>query len=133
MAWVVISLIPKNRVHDPKKGEMTSNKTVFYRVQDSQGRLRCRDALGVEEAGFDEFRPQGPRDGAALATPAPCPAGRPGTLLLDGPDISFRRAMRLAMLGWVENKLSTPLPDSGLAMYMWAMAGLRSASMFGMA
>src|SRR5690606_15534751 len=36
-------------------------------------------------------------------------------------------ATRFAVLGWVENRLSTPLPFSGLMMNICASAGLRSA------
>ncbi|VCU08296.1 hypothetical protein RHODGE_RHODGE_01469 [Rhodoplanes serenus] len=39
--------------------------------------------------------------------------------------------MRLAVAGWVENRLSIRSPDSGLMMNMWATAGLRSAASLG--
>ena len=40
-------------------------------------------------------------------------------------------AMRFSVEGCVVNRLSMPCPDSGLMMNMCAVAGLRSASMFG--
>ena len=43
------------------------------------------------------------------------------------PAMRRRAATRLAVVGWVEKRLSAPRPLSGLEMYIWAMAGLRSA------
>ena len=40
--------------------------------------------------------------------------------------------MRFSVAGWVENRLSMRWPESGLMMNMCAVAGLRSASSFGM-
>ena len=40
-------------------------------------------------------------------------------------------AIRFSVAGWVENRLSTPWPDSGLMMKSEAVAGRRSASGFG--
>src|SRR5690606_18516859 len=43
---------------------------------------------------------------------------------------SIRARTRLPVAGWVENRLSAPLPFSGLMMNIWAVAGLRSAGAF---
>src|SRR5690606_28035443 len=41
-----------------------------------------------------------------------------------------RWAMRLPVSGWVKNRLSMSAPESGLTIYVRAMAGLRSAATF---
>src|SRR5690606_2917963 len=46
--------------------------------------------------------------------------------------ISVKARMRFSTAGWVENRLSMRAPESGLAIYMCAMAGARSAAMLGM-
>src|SRR5262245_53444740 len=65
--------------------------------------------------------PQGPRAaaerGAATLALAPMRAA-----------ISCRRRMRSSVLGWVENRLSSERPCSGLMMKRCAVAGLASAA-----
>src|SRR3990167_3425744 len=84
-------------------------------------------------------QPQGPRGSiGVVGTPVVARRGVTGTAETDGvaaargripvfAPSSARARTRLAVAGWVENRLSAPRPARGLMMNIWPEAGLRSA------
>ena len=117
-----------------------SGDPVFQRRQlESRGRgvLDAPHARGMTPLGCPQ--PHGPRG------PAPLPRGVQGPRRGDCADVPAAphratrvrpasrcsAAIRFSVDGWVENRLSMPRPDSGLMMKRCAVAGLRSAVLFG--
>src|SRR5690606_4130713 len=72
--------------------------------------------------------PVGAGSGARVSKRGAAPPPPPRTCRA----MSVRARMRFSTAGWVENRLSMRAPERGLAIYIWAMAGARSAASLGM-